>query len=737
MKIKNIMFSGFAAAIFAGVCASAQAASVNLASKKYVDTELALKQGILTPGDNINILDNVISATGLVTTEKLTEVQNVLQDAIDEKQAAGDYADKAELETLKTTVETLKSGSADKETIETLKTTVETISADYAKKSELTEVEQRLQGAIDAIVVPTIPTLVSAFENDAGYITNDALTDLVSKTQLQELQTALQTEIAKKQEAGDYAQADALEQVAGALAELDGDVYRKAVIDQKIADVVAGGTLNLDGYAKTVDLEALEALVGINTTDIATIKSAGYQTAEQVSGAITTATADLATKAEVNAKQAKLTAGDNITIDETTNVISATGFATQDALTNLQTTLEAAIEEKQAKGDYLTAGSLTELNNAVSALQSGKADVSTVTALQNAINGLGDTYATKEAMSAADTALQNAIDAINIPSLDGYVKSADLATVATTGSYNDLTDTPTIPSLNGLATSEELNTLRTTLEAAIAEKQAKGDYLTAESLTELNNAVSALQSGKADADAVTNLQNAINGLGETYATKADMSAADTALQNAIDAIDLTPYAKTADVEAGLALKENSANKVSSATAEEIDAMSSEDKAVKFPSIAVSQTIANAAVTKVNEVAGDLSSLQTQVTTNTADIAEIKGAGYLTAESELNGAKIKEGTVAKAALSQEVQDALNSGGGIKTVVTGTENGTIAVDGTDVSVKGLGNVAFANPSLPTYNGDYMLMVEYKDGEYIYTWTDITDYHPDTDYGGDYEL
>ena len=679
MKIKNIMFSGFAAAIFAGVCASAQAASVNLASKKYVDTELALKQGILTPGDNINILDNVISATGLVTTEKLTEVQNALQDAIDAKQAAGDYADNAELETLKTTVETLKSGLADKETIETLKTTVETIAADYAKKSELTEVEQRLQGAIDAIVVPTIPTLVSAFENDAGYITNDALTDLVSKTQLQELQTALQTEIAKKQEAGDYAQADALEQVAGALAELDGDVYRKAVIDQKIADVVAGGTLNLDGYAKTVDLEALETLVGINTTDIATIKSAGYQTSGDVQGAITTATADLATKAEVNAKQAKLTAGDNITIDETTNVISATGFATQDALTNLQTTLEAAIEEKQAKGDYLTAGSLTELNNAVSALQSGKADADAVTNLQNAINGLGDTYATKTDMSAADAALQSAIDAINIPSLEGYVKSTDLAKVATTGSYNDLTDTPTIPSLDGLATSEELDTLRTTLEAAIADKQAKGDYLTAESLTELNDAVTALQSGKADAATVTALQNAIDGLGETYATKTDMSAADTALQNAIDAIDLTPYAKTADV---YSKTEADAKFLIMKDPNALGANLQWDEDGKLN-------------TKGIATAEGLAELESKVASAVTE-EELNSKGYLTAESELDGAKIKEGTVAKAALSQEVQDALDSGGGIKTVVTGTENGTIAVDGTDVPVQGLGSAAYTESS-----------------------------------------
>ena len=418
MKIKNIMFSGFAAAIFAGVCASAQAASVNLASKKYVDTELALKQGILTPGDNINILDNVISATGLVTTEKLTEVQNALQDAIDEKQAAGDYADKAELETLKTTVETLKSGSADNETIETLKTTVETISADYAKKSELTEVEQRLQGAIDAI---------------------------------------------------------------------------------------------------------------------------------------------------------------------------------------------------------------------------------------------------------------------NIPSLDGYVKSDDLAKVATTGSYNDLTDTPTIPSLDGLATSEELDTLRTTLEAAIEEKQAKGDYLTAESLTELNNAVTALQSGKADVATVTALQNAINGLGETYATKTDMSAADAALQNAIDAIDLTPYAKTADV---YSKTEADAKFLIMRDPNAVGANLQWDEDGKLN-------------TKGIATAEGLAELESKVASAVTE-EELNNKGYLTAESELDGAKIKEGTVAKAALSQEVQDALNSGGGIKTVVTGTENGTIAVDGTDVPVQGLGSAAYTESS-----------------------------------------
>ena len=143
-------------------------------------------------------------------------------------------------------------------------------------------------------------------------------------------------------------------------------------------------------------------------------------------------------------------------------------------------------------------------------------------------------------------------------------------------------------------------------------------------MTAAKAAIEELKTGKADASTVATLQESISKLGDTYATDAELSAA-------IAAIDLTPFAKVADVESALALKENAANKVATATAEQIDAMSSEDKATKYPSISVAQTIANAAVTKVNEVAGDLSTLQTQVGTNTADIAEIKAAGYQTSD----------------------------------------------------------------------------------------------------------
>ncbi len=326
------------------------------------------------------------------------------------------------------------------------------------------------------------------------------------------------------------------------------------------------------------------------------------------------------------------TSGSYADLTNKPDIPSIDGLATDQDLTDLRSALETEIANKQIAGDYLVAADLTELSDAVAELQSGKADASTVTTIQETISKLGDTYATKTDMTTADAELLAKINAISIPSLEGYVKLSELAPVATSGSYADLTNKPDIPSIEGLAKSSELETLQTTLQAAIDEKQAKGEYLVAADLKTLEDAVTALQSGKADASTVTTIQETISKLGDTYATDAELTAAIDAVELLIPTIPtnvsafnndagyitdaaLTDYAKSADVEMV-------ANKVSDATAEQIDAMSSADKATKYPSIAVSQTIANAAVTKVNEVAGDLSTLQTQVSTNTADIAAL-------------------------------------------------------------------------------------------------------------------
>lgn len=55
---------------------------------------------------------------------------------------------------------------------------------------------------------------------------------------------------------------------------------------------------------------------------------------------------------------------------------------------------------------------------------------------------------------ASEAYVNEKVAAIKVPSLDGYAKTADLSTVATSGSYNDLKDKPTIPSTAGLASTK-------------------------------------------------------------------------------------------------------------------------------------------------------------------------------------------------------------------------------------------------------------------------------------------
>ena len=691
MKVKNIAFSGFAAMIFAGLCGVANAASVNLVTKSYVDGALETKADLIdldelktTVGQkatqesldlvaekvNKNIIDIAeLKAAGYVSDADLTELQKTLQAAIDEKQAAGNYADATELESLKTTVETLQNGEVSKETVDNLQASVNTIVTDYSKKTELTAAEERLQAAIDAIKIPNLATVATT----GSY--NDLLDKptLITQADLTALRSALETEIAKKQNSGDYATADALQTVSSSLATLTGNVYTRDQVDDKIAEAVSGGEIDLSGYAKQVDLDSLTALVNGNTTEINALKNAGYQTATDVQGAITTAVADLATDQE---------------------------------LTNLRNVLESAINEKQAKGEYLVASDLQTLESAVATLQSGKADASTVETIQNTINGLANTYATKADMTAADAELRAAIEAINVPSLEGYVKSSELAPVATSGSYADLTGKPEIPSIAGLATEQALNTLQTTLEAAIAEKQDAGEYLVAADLTTLNEAITALQNGKADASTVETIQNTINGLGNTYATKADMTAADTALQNAIDAIEipsLAEYAKTADVDAKLALKADASaltglvtatelsdlrtaleteiakkqNSGDYATAEALQAVSDSLATLTgsvYTKAEVDQKIADAATGGQIDLSGyattsALDALTALVNGNTTEINALKNAGYQTSTQVSEAITTATANLATKSDLDTKQDKLTVGTGI-TIVDNT-------------------------------------------------------------------
>ena len=784
MRINNIVFSGVMATILASVVGVASAATVNLASKTYVDDALAQKQNVLTAGEGIEISDNVVKSTidvsnfllkhdmpdfnNFAKRSDLAALERALQAEIAAKHAAGDYATAAQLQELKNTVETLQTGGADKAAIESLQASVATISADYAKKSELdrteqdlrdaidavdaavkaidlsryatvddvdaklllkanasalntlkttleaaiaekqdkgeyleaedltaintaisdlqsgkadvsavtalqtainnlgntystkgelSDVETRLQNAINAIEIPNLSEYAKSADVALTYATKaelgtkadaSVLDGLVTSEQLEKLRTDLDAEIAKKQASGDYATATALKAVSDSLAEYakTSNVYTKAEVDDMIADAISGGQIDLSEYAKTSALEALQALVDDNAAEITKLKNAGYQTSGDVQGAITIATADLATKADLadyakadDLAEVATTGSYNSLLDKPT-IPSIAGLVTSAELQ----ALEDKIAAKQDAGDYLEAEDLTAINTAISDLQSGKADVSAVTALQTAINNLGDNYASDAELTAAINGVKALIptvptdvsaftnDAGYITSavLDGYATKSEIPSTANLATKAELATKADASALNGLVTSEELETLRTNLEAEIAKKQASGDYATATALKVVSDSLAEYAKTS------------------SVYTKAEV---DDMIANAASGgnVDLSGYAKTSALEA-------------------------------------LQILVNGKQDTI------------------ADLATIR------AGAEKGATAVQPGAI----------------------TTGTENGSIAVDGTDVPVKGLGTAAYASvdslvekPALPTENGDYMLMVNYADGAHTYSWTNIKDY------------
>ncbi len=231
------------------------------------------------------------------------------------------------------------------------------------------------------------------------------------------------------------------------------------------------------------------------------------------------------------------------------------------------------------------------------------------------------TLASKEFVTNQLETKQNTLTAGEGIDITDDTISADLSTVTVEGAdgtqvpvSDALTDlTKSVAgvqeSIGGLGKNDDgsaktvADALEEKQDALTADQQAAVDSgITAEDVAEIESTASAVESLVGTVgDAESGLVKDVDDLQASVATKADAQA-------------LTD---------GLLLKEDVANKIASATAEQIEALSTEEKEAKYPSVSVAQTIANAAVTKVNEVAGDLSTLQTQVGTNTADITQLK------------------------------------------------------------------------------------------------------------------
>ncbi len=555
MRINNIVFSGVMATILMSVAGVAGAATVNLASKNYVDDALAQKQNVLTAGEGIEISDNVVKSTidvsnfllrhempdfrDFATRADLSALEKALKAEIMAKHASGDYATAAQLQELKNTVEALQTGGADKAAIESLQASVATISADYAKKSELNATEQDLRNAIS-----TVDAAVKAIDLSQYATVDDVDAKLLLKANasaLNTLKTTLEAAIAEKQDKGDYLVESDLAELQNAVNALNsGKADASTVTALQTAINNLGNTYSTKGELSDVEARLQNAILAIQIPSLD-----GYAKLTDIPS-----TANLATKAELATKADASALNDLVTSEE---------------LATLRTNLETQISQKQASGDYATANALKAVSDSLAEYAktsnvytkaevdqkiadaasggdidlSGYATTSALDALKLLVNGNATEitnlknagYQTKSDVQGAITTA--VADLATRGELGGYVKSSELAEVATTGSYNSLSDKPTIPSIEGLATSAELQAL----EDKIAEKQDAGNYLEDADLAEINAAIAQLQSGKADVATVTALQTAINNLGGTYASDSELT---TAINNVVALIPSVP-----------------------------------------------------------------------------------------------------------------------------------------------------------------------------------------------------
>ena len=393
MKIKNLMFSGFAAALFASVCGAADAATVSLISKDYADTNLQAK---LTAGDNITIEEGTISATGLVGTETLTTSVNELKELINAKAAQSDMTTaQADIDAVEAAIEALQNGKADAQTVTDLQNAINALGDTYATDEEVS-------AAIAAVEekIPTVPTNVSAFTNDAGYLVSGDLEDYAKSADvantyatkefvgtLPEGATATNIVGYVQEKTAGIATNENLAELTGRVAANETAIANKAD-SETVATDIAAALAEAKKYADDNDANTIyddTALAG----RVKTLEDAGYQNAEQVESAVKAAASTLATKSELDTVSTSLS-------EYKTSNDEAVALKANAADVYTKGEVDAAIDAIEEYDDTALAARVTANETAIGTNTAGIADnKSAIEALQ----GAGYVVGTKSAGS--------------------------------------------------------------------------------------------------------------------------------------------------------------------------------------------------------------------------------------------------------------------------------------------------------------------------------------------------
>ena len=304
MKVKNVMFAGFAAAILSGVCGAASAAEYNLVTEGYVTSKLAGKE------------DKGTSYTKAET-----------DDLLDDKVSKETYAEYLETQ-----------AATDKKQTEDIASNLSKINAlDEASGGNITGIVTRLE-ALEGSGEGSVAQKISTALND--YSTTAEANTLYAPADLSQTVTGLSQTVAGKADTTTVnALSDKVTTLENAGYQTAGDV--NTLISQ--AEIAQS---QVAGLGAALDAKASATTVNTLSDKVTTLETAGYQTAGDVSGAIATATADMLTKTVAEATYQP--AGDYV---ETSTLTEYQGTVTN-ALAGKQDTISDldAIRSGAAKG---------------------------------------------------------------------------------------------------------------------------------------------------------------------------------------------------------------------------------------------------------------------------------------------------------------------------------------------------------------------------------------------------
>ncbi|MCR5194650.1 MAG: hypothetical protein K6B71_03985 [Alphaproteobacteria bacterium] len=491
IKVKNFVFAGFAAAIFAGHAMAAGDTIVT--SKAYVDQKLGLKANtadlapVATSGSYTDLTNtpSIPAAQVNADWDATSGVAQILnKPTLSAVATSGSYNDLSNKPSIPTVPTNVSAFTNDAGYITSTDVPAQ-VNADWDATSGTAQILNKptlsavaTSGSYNDLsnkpTIPTVPTNVSAFTNDAGYATTSQLPTI--DTELSPVSTnPVQNKVVTS----------AIASANTNIQNLQRDKQNNIDADNKLSYQYVDGLATVahsGSYNDLTNKPTIPTAVSDLTNDTGFITSAQVPAQVNADWTATSGTAQILNKPTLAAVATSGNASD-LTQDATHRLVTDTEKATwnakQDAIGDLSDIRSGAAAGATAVqpndlAPVATSGSYTDLSNTPSI------PAAQVQSDWNATTGMG-AILNKPTLSAVATSG-------NYSDLSG---TPTLATVATTGDYDDLSNKPTIPAAQVQSNWTETNT---TSKAYIQNKPTLGTAAAADT----SAFATAAQGAKAD-----------------------------------------------------------------------------------------------------------------------------------------------------------------------------------------------------------------------------------------------